>query len=144
MRISTGDVPSHGGGLGIGSQDGVVIGCTGIGHRADGFAIQLRRHHSLANEPVERTGVLVIDASIDAGAKNVAGRLVQRSGLIRILQASGVLRDSVRKLVAGNVNIIREIPKDHIVAITEHHPSSIPKSVVKTSSIVYVGVEVDT
>src|SRR5881398_2689876 len=99
MRVSARNVTSHGCGLRVGTQDGIIVGCAGVRHRANCLAVQLWRHHALPDEPVERTSVLVIDASVDAGTKNVARRLVQGSRLIGIWEPGGVLRDSMGEFV---------------------------------------------
>src|SRR6185295_6090433 len=51
--VATGYIARHSLRLGIGSQDWVVVGSTGVRHGANCLAIQLRGHDSLPDQPVE-------------------------------------------------------------------------------------------
>lgn len=83
------------------------------------------------------------DASIDTSSKDVAGSLVQCPGLVGIEEPGSELRNPVGQLVTGHVNVTGEILEDDIVAVAEHHASSIPERVVEAHSVINVGVKVD-
>ena len=135
------DVAAHVGRLGVLAQAGVVVGGAGRGHRAQGHAVDPGSEQLGADQPVGLVGALAQGALLDEHAEDVGDGLVERPGLVLVVQAGGVLGDPVRELVPDDVDAAGEGQEDDAVTVAEDHLGAVPEGVVVVGAEVHAGHE---
>ena len=100
-------------------------------------AVDAGREQLGADQPVGLVGALPEQPLLDEHPEHVGDRLVERAGLVLVVQAGGVLGDAVGELVADDVDAAGERQEDDAVTVAEDHLGAVPEGVVVAGAVVH-------
>ena len=137
MVVGRVDVVVHVSGLRVLAEHRVVVRRAGVGHVAQGAALDAGQEQPGPDQPVAGHGVLAEQPLLEAGGEDVGDRLVERPGLALVDQPGGALGDGVGELVAEHVHGLGEPVERLAVTVAEDQLPAVPERVVVVALVVH-------